>query len=204
LRELLDKVIEKNYKVIVVDDGSNDSTAEILKHLPIDYIKHPINRGQGAALKTGTILAEQLGYDAVIHFDADGQHRLEDVEKIIEQLNLHDIVLGSRYLGVKSDIPTKKRIILFLAKLFSKYLLGLGFTDPQNGLRAFKLSCFPDISWQKDDFQHCSEILSNISRKKLDYIEVPILINYTKYSANKTIKPQIKMGWKLIWNKLFN
>src|SRR5262245_55678276 len=76
----LQPLIDSNYTVVVVDDGSTDGTWSLLAHLPIYALRHVINRGQGATLQTGMTFALEKGAEIIVHFDADGQHRVEDIE----------------------------------------------------------------------------------------------------------------------------
>ena len=207
IKVVLTKLLQSGFKdVILVDDGSDDETLEIVRELPIIVAQHQINLGQGAALRTGTQIAMRLGFDVVVHFDADGQHRIEDIDTMLTVLQNEDVnvVIGSRFLQQKSNLPLKKQIILWLAKVFSRKLLQLEFTDPQSGLRAFKTKIVPKINWQHDDFAHCSEILSLIARNKVKVKEVPIKVEYSATTGNKSVKPQMRMGWRLLIAKLLN
>ncbi|HMB25832.1 MAG TPA: glycosyltransferase family 2 protein [Patescibacteria group bacterium] len=196
---------QNGYDVLVVDDGSRDATWKNLGDLPIYRTRHLVNLGQGAALRTGSEFAVGAGYDFVVHFDADGQHRVKDIEKLVNQLKAgSEVVIGSRFLQKKSDLPGKKKIILGLARIFSKKVLDLQFSDPQSGLRAFRTRVYKDLYWRKNDFMHCSEIMQNIKKKNLNCIEVSIVVNYDEYATNKKVKPKISMGWKMMINKLLN
>jgi len=204
--QVLTNLLDNNFEVAVVDDCSSDNTLEVVRNFPVHVLEHYVNQGQGGALKTGTYYALRNNFDAVAHFDADGQHRIEDLKKILEILDAEDyeVILGSRFLDDSTDLPDKKKKILFLAKVFSSTMLQLNFSDPQNGLRAFKTSVLPKIIWQKNDFQHCTEILQRIAKENLKYKEVPIKVNYDNYSMSKTVKPRISMGWKLLANKILD
>ena len=198
------KVVEE---VIVIDDGSSDNTLETIKQHADCYTQHCVNLGQGAALKTGTELAYNSGYEYIIHSDADGQFRIEDIKNLIETLENsdHEIVIGSRFMDSVSDsMPLRKKTILNMAKIFSKLFLKLKFSDPQCGLRGFKREAYKKILWKSNDFQHCTEILGLIAKNKLNYKEIPIVVQYDDYSTNKTVKPKISMGWKILMSKLFN
>jgi glycosyltransferase involved in cell wall biosynthesis len=94
----LQELIRAHYSVVVVDDGSTDGTAAQIADLPIYLLRHAINLGQGAALQTGMTFALKEGAEIIVHFDADGQHQIEDIETLIEPLRKGeaDIVLGSR------------------------------------------------------------------------------------------------------------
>lgn len=205
LVETLKKLESLNLSIIVVDDGSTDETEQLLNEFNVIFARHIINRGQGAALKTGTLIAKELGFDAVAHFDADGQHRLEDLQTILKTLDEenHDVVLGSRFMDQKTDFPLQKKVILALAKIFSQRVLKLNFTDPQSGLRAFKLDQLKNLDWKKDDFQHCTEILTLIRRNNLKFKELPIKVVYHDDTQKKVVRPRVSMGLKIMFNKFF-
>jgi len=204
IHRVLSELLAAGFHVVVADDCSEDKTADIARRLPVHYLRHWINLGQGAALRSGTQLAERLGYDVIIHFDADGQHRTADAQLVVRKLiekNL-DVVIGSRFLQTKSELPVKKKIVLWLASVFSRKVLKLNFTDPQSGLRAFRTDVMEKLMWKNDDFSHCTEILEMISAHHLKYKEVGIKVEYSDYSGSKKVRPQIRMGWRLLLNKL--
>lgn len=201
--EVLDALIMEGLDLVVVDDGSTDDTAEVARSRPVHFLQHAVNLGQGAALKTGTEYAQKLGYENIIHFDADGQHRIEDLKKVIAALEQKecDVVLGSRFLEEKTEFPLSKRVILGLAKIFSKQVLQLQFSDPQCGLRGLRSSALSDLNWQKPGFQHSIEILNLISKNKINYQEIPVKVNYDAYSCSKSVKPRVSMGLKILIDK---
>ncbi|MFH0779844.1 MAG: glycosyltransferase family 2 protein [Parcubacteria group bacterium] len=205
IKSVLREISRTGFDVIVVDDGSSDDTARAASEFPVKLLEHAVNLGQGAALKTGTELAHQLGYEIIVHFDGDGQHRVEDIVSLVEILKNEDVdvALGSRFMGLESNYSLKKKIILNLAKIFSKKFLQLNFTDPQSGLRAFKSRVLPQLNWTADDFLHASEILNLIIKNKLKYKEIPIQVNYDEHTSNKKVKPRMNMGWKMLIGKIF-
>src|SRR3989442_4535464 len=106
--------------VVVVDDGSTDQTADLAARAGAVVIRHPINLGQGAALQTGIEFALAEGADAVVTFDADGQHRAADVAGLIDALAQHgaDFAFGSRFLADTTELPPARRVLLKAATWF--------------------------------------------------------------------------------------
>lgn len=186
------KDVVKNVKqivndVVVVDDGSRDGTSRLAKASGAIVLRHAINRGQGAALQTGTDYAFLRGADVVVHFDADGQFIPEEINKMIGSIltGEADIVLGSRFLGIKSNLPwLKEKVIFPLARFFSRNILRLNLTDPQNGFRAMNRSAGERIKIENDGMAHCSEILVKIKRSNLRYKEVPITVIYREFGLS--------------------
>lgn len=174
--------------VIVVDDGSRDDTCERVQETRARLIKHPINLGQGAGLQTGidaALLDPTIEY--IVTFDADGQHRIEDVEHMIAFAAQHgtQIVLGSRFLGKAVNMPKMKRLILKAAVWFSNVTSGVHLTDTHNGLRVIHRSAAERLKLELPDFSHASEIVERIGQEKFSYAEIPVTIIYSEYSRSK-------------------
>src|SRR5437899_1660544 len=79
----IQRLLTAGFRVVVVDDGSRDDTREVVFALPVDYVRHPVNLGQGAALQTGMTYALRAGADIAVHFDADGQHDCQQIARLI-------------------------------------------------------------------------------------------------------------------------
>ena len=173
--------------VIVIDDGSTDETgAEAVKGGAI-LITHPINLGQGAALKTGITFALRQNAEFIVTFDADGQHNIEDVDSMLEAVDTgnYDVALGSRFCGTSKNLPRVRFLILKAAVLFTRISTGLKLTDTHNGLRVIRAEAARRIKLQQNGMAHASEILEQIAKLNLSYIEVPVTIRYTDYSLRK-------------------
>jgi polyprenyl-phospho-N-acetylgalactosaminyl synthase len=170
------------YQVVVVDDGSNDGTRHLAAAAGANVITHPINLGQGAALQTGIEYALAQGADAIVTFDADGQHRVSDIARLVEQA---DFALGSRFLGQTYNLPWLRRWVLRAATVFTRLTTGLSLTDSHNGLRALTRRGACAIRLRQNRMAHASEIVSEIARSRLPYVEVPVTIEYTAYSLAK-------------------
>lgn len=179
------KVVEGAKKfvdyVIVVNDKSSDKTAEIAEEAGAIVINHPINRGQGAALQSGNDYALGLNADIIVHFDGDDQFLAEEIKDMtcpIEE-GRADIVFGSRFLGKETNFPFfKKHIIYPLAKVFTRLILGIKLSDPQNGFRAMNKKAAETIRIANREMAHNSEIQSKAFQAKLKIVEVPITVIY--------------------------
>ena len=178
---------EQCYPVVVVDDGSGDETAEVAREAGAAVVRHPVNRGQGAALQTGLAWALRRGARYVVTFDADGQHAAADIRALVVPLadGRAQVALGSRFLGSTKNIPATRRLVLRLAVLFTRLSSAMRVTDTHNGLRAFTRAAAEQIEITLDRMAHASEILDQIHRRKLVYTEVPVHIRYTDYSREK-------------------
>jgi len=175
------------HRIVVVDDGSSDSTAEMAAECGAVVLRHPINLGQGAALQTGIEFALARGAERIVTFDADGQHRAADVARLIDALEGEraDFALGSRFLGSAVNIPPLRRMLLRAATLFTRLTTGLALTDAHNGLRAMTRRGALRIRLRQNRMAHASEILGQIAASGLKYVEVPVTIDYSSYSRAK-------------------
>lgn len=195
------------HNIIVVNDGSSNNLEKLLRNEEVIYIKHLVNRGQGAALRTGTKLALKLGANYIVHFDADGQMQAQDIVLMLDsfkQQNI-DVVLGSRFLdkASKQRVPKLRRGILFFAKIFNRVFLRIVYTDPQNGFRVLNKKAAKVLNWKNDRMAHASEILYLIKKHKLQYKEEKVNIQYSKYSLQKgqSGKDIFEIVWDLFINK---
>ncbi len=173
--------------IVVVDDGSRDKTAEAAEACKVDVLRHVINRGQGAALKTGIDYALEQGAEIIVTFDADGQFLTSDIKKMVDPVadGAVDITIGSRFLGKTKNIPLLKKIALKLGKVFINLMYDISVTDSQNGFRALSRNAAQKIEITADRMEHTSEILGEIAKKHLRFAEVPVTVIYSDYSIQK-------------------
>jgi len=173
--------------IVVVDDGSVDKTAEIVKKLNIFFVRHPVNMGPGAAIKTGIDFALLNGAEIIVTFDADGQHLAKDIYALIKPIIFNDveITLGNRFLNNTSKVPVFKRIILKAGAILMFLMYGILSSDSHNGLKAMSKSAALKIDIKSNGWEYCSEIIEEIMLKKIRYREVPVTVKYTDYSIKK-------------------
>lgn len=190
-------------KIVVVDDGSADDTAEIAQKASATVLRHLINRGQGAALATGTEYALANGATIIVHFDADGQFEAHDVAALVEPIKSGrvEVVLGSRFLNRANHIPfSKKYLILPLARAVNFLFTGLWLSDAHNGLRAMSRNAAKSIKIEQDRMAHNSEIIAQVKKNNLKFVEVPVTVKYHRYGQG--LGGGIKIIKDLVFQKI--
>jgi glycosyltransferase involved in cell wall biosynthesis len=176
--------------VVCVDDGSQDNTGKIALRAGAHVVRHPVNLGQGAAIQTGVEYARrQPDSEMFVTFDADGQHRVKDVLRMIDRLIAEeaDIVIGTRFAdsGVRSDVPVLKRLVLRTAVWLSPHSRRLNLSDAHNGLRVFNRKVAEGLDITMNGMGHASEIIALIDENRWRVTEEPVEILYTEYSKSK-------------------
>lgn len=178
----------KGYRnIVVVDDGSRDNTYESARSAGAIVLRHIINRGQGAGLKTGIDHALQMNADIIVTYDADGQFLASEIDRVADPVakGYVDVAIGSRFLGEARNIPKLKKIVLKMGTFFLKLMYGINVTDSQNGFRAFSRNAAQQMEISADRMEHASEILGEIAKKQMRFIEIPVTVIYNDYALQK-------------------
>ena len=140
---VLEETLEIVPEVLVVDDGSQDATPEILRRFPqVRVLRHVVNEGYGAALRDAFRYAVQHGFDALVTLDCDRQHQPSLIPRLVRHLTEADIVSGSRYLvppPPEAQIPPERRRINVLITTLLNSLLGFDLTDAFCGFKAYRV-----------------------------------------------------------------
>jgi glycosyltransferase involved in cell wall biosynthesis len=174
--------------VVCVDDGSADGTGDIALRAGAHLVSHPVNLGQGAAIQTGVEYARsQPGARVFATFDADGQHRVEDLVTMIDRLRRDDadIVIGTRFGAGVSRPPLLKRVVLQTAVRLSPRGRALGLTDSNNGLRVFNKTVADGLDITMNGMSHATEFVMLIAENHWRVAEQPVEVLYTDYSQSK-------------------
>ena len=187
--------------IIVCDDGSSDMTAEISKNLGATVISHKKNMGYGVAINSIFQKSKELNVDLLVTFDADGQHRVEDIQKVIEPIknNVADLVIGSRFLDKKSDVPNYRKIGIKVITKVTNASIRKKLTDSQSGFRAYNGQVLSQISPSDMGMGISTEILIKSSSKGLRIMEVPITI---LYSGNTPTHNPVSHGTSVLFSTI--
>ena len=166
--------------IIVCNDGSTDMTEEISKKLDVVVINHSRNMGYGSAIRSIFLKAKELQADILVTFDADGQHRVEDIQSVTQPIidNKADIVIGSRFLENKSDIPEYRKFGIKVITKITNSSLKEKLTDSQSGFRAYSKNVLKDVTPSESGMGVSTEILIKASNAGHKIAEVPITIMY--------------------------
>jgi len=166
--------------IIVCDDGSNDLTGEIAKKFGVELIKHEKNLGYGSAIKSIFNKAKEFDNDVLVTFDADGQHQIEDISKVIEPIisNQVDVVIGSRFLKETDDVPGYRKLGIKLITKVTNLSIKQSLTDSQSGFRAYSKSVLEKLNLTDKGMGISTEILIKSSNHGFKIAEIPIKISY--------------------------
>jgi glycosyltransferase involved in cell wall biosynthesis len=187
--------------VLVVDDGSKDSTKEIAKKLGAMVISHKKNFGYGSALNTIFEKAKKLDIDMLVICDSDGQHDPKDIPSLLNRLEKGDVdvVIGSRFIqGKQGDIPRYRIFGMKVLDHATKIAGAYTTTDSQSGFRAYGKKAINTIHISKEGMSAGSEILIQIAENNLKIAEIPIL---TRYDLDDTSSQNpVAHGFLVLYN----
>jgi glycosyltransferase involved in cell wall biosynthesis len=204
LNDVLGDVARYGYSLVVVDDGSRVPAASVVRRPGVHLLRHCVNLGQGAALQTGIDYALARGAEYVVTFDSDGQHLAEEIERLLAPLRAGDaqIALGTRFApgGRAVDITPTRALTLRLATWLTRFSTGLDITDTHNGFRALRRDAALALRITQNRMAHASQILEEIARLGLRYVEVPVTIRYTEHSRRKGQK--LSNAFNIVWESL--
>ena len=206
--EVLDEIrCHGDYILIVVDDGSADDSFLQASAYGALALRHKINRGKGAAVKTGIMAANLIEADVVVTMDGDGQHDPADIQALVDPIlsRENDVILGVRTLD-KDEMPWYKVAANFVGNLITWLFYGIMVSDSQSGFRAYSKYAALIIDTKADKYEYDSKVIREIKNCRLRFAEVPVHTRYTEYSQGKKQKQGLvnglitlsRMIWKMI------
>jgi glycosyltransferase involved in cell wall biosynthesis len=182
----------------VCDDGSNDLTREIAEGLGATVISHKTNKGYGAAINSLFLKAKKLKTEVLVTFDADGQHRIEDIPIVTEPIKNDEaeLVIGSRFLDTKSeDMPNYRKVGIKIITKVTNLSIKKDLTDSQSGFRAYGMKALQEIIPADEGMGVSTEILIKANNIGLKIAEVPIKVSY---SGNTSTHDPVSHGTSVI------
>ena len=188
--------------VVVVDDGSMDTTARLAEKSGAIVLHHVINLGKGAALKTGCDYAFSKGAKYIVALDADAQHNPDDIPRFAEKLEKYDIVFS--YRKYSRQMPIILRFGNWFISEAASMLYNVDLNDTQSGFRAFSKATYKKIRWNAADYSMESEMISRAGKQKLKYVQIPIETIYSDKYKGTTVIDGMKIVLNMMWWKLFN
>ena len=169
-------------EIIVCNDGSTDLTGSIAEKMGAVVINHPKNLGYGAGIRSIFIKSMELDPDILVTFDADGQHRVEDIQTVIDPIMKKeaDLVIGSRFLkdDNNKNVPTYRKVGIKTITSITNVSTDMKLTDSQSGFRAYSNKILKDIIPSEQGMGVSTEILIKASKRGFKIKEVPITILY--------------------------
>ena len=172
--------------VVVVDDGSHDDTGGVAERAGARVVTHRVNRGPGAATRTGIDAARDLGATLVVTIDGDGQHDPADIPALLDPLreNRADIVFANRF-GMSNQIPITRRAFNWCANVVTFLATGAWLADSQCGLKASGPRSLAELEISAAGFEFCTEIVQQATNGGWRTAEVPSRVRYSAATMAK-------------------
>jgi len=202
IKDVLQRAMKYVDVVIVVDDGSTDTTYDVINSINgnIIVLHHKLNLGKGAAMKTGCEASLKIGADIIILMDADGQHKPEDIPRFIESIKneKNDIVFGSRKIG--KDMPLVMMLGNKFLSIATSFLFKIYIADTQSGFRAMRADIYNKIKWNSTRYSVETEMVVKVGKNRLKFEEIEIETIYQDNYKGTTFIDGIRIFLNmLIW-----
>jgi glycosyltransferase involved in cell wall biosynthesis len=188
--------------VLVIDDGSSDATGNVAAAAGATVIRHPVNRGKGAALKTGFAWALENGFDGVITLDADGQHLASEIPKFLRERERSgsDLIIGGRSHLFEQMLPRRRMANRFSAASIA-FAAGVTITDSQSGFRFYSANLLRNVKLRANGFDMESEVIVRAGRRNFGIVTIPIELGFVDGISTSHYKPlqdTVRIAWTVI------
>jgi len=187
--------VSKDYKIIVIDDGSTDRTKEVAESLGCETHRLGKNMGKGFACRLGV---EKAKTEKIVFIDADGQFFLEEIPKLAKKLDGCDVVIGARKA---KEIPIQRRLSNWFARTLVNSITKSKFRDVLCGFRAARKSSFEKMGLEKNRYEFESEMLIKAVRKGMRVCEVPVKVRYLDYPG-MPLGQSLKLAFYIIRQRI--
>lgn len=188
-------------QVVVIDDGSADTTSQEAARAGAMIVRHKVNLGKGAALKTGCEYALQHGAQKIVVLDADGQHDPVEIPKFMEALEQHDVVFS--YRKVPDSMPFMMRFGNSFINRALRIIYNVDIQDSQCGYRAFTTAAYLKIRWDAINYYVETEMILRVGKKKLKHTSIPIETIYADKYKGTTVLDGVKIVTKMMGGRLW-
>lgn len=190
LGSVVEATLREAEPVLVIDDGSSDGTGEVARAAGAIVLRHDLNQGKGAALKTGFAWALEQGYEGVITLDADGQHLPSEIPKFVRERASGgaDLIIGGRAHLFGGMLPRRRNANRFSAWCIAK-CSGVRITDSQSGFRFYSANLLRNVQLRADGFDMESEVIVRAGRRGFPIVTIPIDLGFVDGLATSHYRP---------------
>ena len=194
------------FEVLLIDDGSPDNTAEIVRKFELKWVTVLSNKekkGLGTAYKQGFLFASNLNYKFVVEMDADGSHKVDDLKKLLGADHAYDLVIGSRWVpgGEVVNWPVHRVLISRIGNIYAKLLLGIKVNDSTSGFRRMRVTRLRKIDLNKISsagYGFQVEIAHSLVEHGAKYLEIPISFVERVHGKSKMSKEIAFEAFKIV------
>jgi len=197
IKSVLDAVKKHAKHIIVVDDGSKDGTADIVRKCKgVTLLQHKRNLGKGSAVRSGCDFAVKQGANILVLMDSDGQHDARNIPRFIKTMKDVDVVFG--YRTERSQMPLLYKFGNWFLTMYTFLLFGSRIKDTQGGFRSMTSDAYKKIRWHATRYEMETEMIAHAAKHKLKYRQIPIKTIYHDAYKGTSVSDGFKICWHML------